>query len=189
MTSAATWESSVGSDLRNLRRAGVLKKRSRTVMVVPAGRPASSTRRILPPAISMRVPEVFFGGAGFEVEARDAGDGGQGFAAEAEGSDGEQVVGGADFGGGVALEGEEGVVADHAVAVVGDADEFAAAGFDFDADAGGSGVEGVFEELFDDGGGRRRLRRRRSGWPPGRRECGCGPWMDCRVLARCGKRG
>ncbi len=52
----------------------------------------------------------------------------------------------------MALEGEEGVVADHAVAVVGDADELAAAGFDFDADAGGSGVEGVFEELFDDGG-------------------------------------
>ena len=55
--------------------------------------------------------------------------------------------------GGVALEGEESVVLDHAVAVVGDADEFAAAGFDLDADAGGSGVEGVFEELFDDGGG------------------------------------
>ncbi len=42
---------------------------------------------------------------------------------------------------------------DHAVAVVGDADELAAAGFDLDADAGGSGVEGVFEEFFDDGGG------------------------------------
>ena len=42
---------------------------------------------------------------------------------------------------------------DHAVAVVGDADELAAAGFDLDADAGGAGVEGVFEQLFDDGGG------------------------------------
>src|SRR6202789_3391309 len=51
------WESSVCSDLRNLRRAGVLKKRSRRVMVVPTGRPASSTRRMLPPAISTRVPE------------------------------------------------------------------------------------------------------------------------------------
>ena len=53
----------------------------------------------------------------------------------------------------MALEGEESVVADHAVAVVGDADELAASGFDLDADAGGSGVERVFEELFDDGGG------------------------------------
>ncbi len=94
-----------------------------------------------------------FGDAGFELEAGDAGDGGQGFAAEAEGGDGEEVVGGAELGGGVALEGEECVVLDHAVAVVGDADELAAAGFDLDADAGGSGVEGVFEEFFDDGGG------------------------------------
>ena len=135
------WESSVCSDLRNLRRAGVLKKRSRTVMVVPAGRPASSTRRMLPPAISTRVPEAFFGDAGLELQAGDAGDGGQGFAAEAEGCDGEQVVGGAELGGGVAFEGEQRVVADHAVAVVGDADELAAAGFDLDADAGGAGVE------------------------------------------------
>ena len=51
-----------------------------------------------------------FGDAGFEGEAGDAGDGGQGFAAEAEGGDGEEVVGGAELGGGVALEGEEGVV-------------------------------------------------------------------------------
>ena len=99
------------------------------------------------------MPESFFGGAGFECEAGDAGDGGEGFAAEAEGGDGEEVVGGAELGGGVALEGEEGVVLDHAVAVVGDADEFAAAGFDLDADAGGAGVERVFEEFFDDGGG------------------------------------
>ena len=87
------------------------------------------------------------------VRRETLGDGGEGFAAEAEGGDGEQIVGGAELGGGVALEGEQGVVPDHAVAVVGDADELAAAGFDLDADAGGAGVEGVFEELFDDGGG------------------------------------
>src|SRR5260370_42490200 len=89
----------------------------------------------------------------FELQAGDAGDGGEGFAAEAEGGDRQEVVGGAELRGGVALEGEEGVVLDHAVAVVGDADELAASGFDFDADAGGAGVERVFEELFDDGGG------------------------------------
>src|SRR5579871_637666 len=96
---------------------------------------------------------VVFGGAGLEGETGDAGDGWKGLAAEAECCDRQEVVGGAEFAGGVALEGEEGVVLDHAVAVVGDADELAASGFDLDADAGGSGVEGVFEELFDDGGG------------------------------------
>ena len=59
---------------------------------------------------------------------------------------------GAEFGGGVALEGEQGVVADHAAAVVGDADELAAAGFDLDADAGRAGVERVLQQLLDDRG-------------------------------------
>jgi hypothetical protein len=52
--------SSVDSARRNLRRAGVLKKRSLTAMVVPRGNAASSTRWILPPATSMRVPGGFF---------------------------------------------------------------------------------------------------------------------------------
>jgi hypothetical protein len=52
----------------------------------------------------------------------------------------------------MALEGEEGVVFDHAVAVVGDADELAAAGFDLDADASRAGVQGVFKEFLNDGG-------------------------------------
>src|SRR5258708_1806217 len=95
----------------------------------------------------------FFGYAGFELQAGDAGDGREGFTAGAEGGDRQEVVGGAELRGGVALEGEESVVLDHAVAVVGNADELAAAGFDFDADAGGTGVERVFEKFFDDGGG------------------------------------
>ena len=53
----------------------------------------------------------------------------------------------------MAFKGEQGVVAAHAVAVIDDADELAAAGFDFDADAGGAGVEGVFEQLLNDGCG------------------------------------
>ena len=93
------------------------------------------------------------GGAGVERKAGDGGDGGQGFSAEAERGDGEEVVGGAELGGSVALEGEERVVAAHTVAVVYDADELAAAGFDFDADARGVCVEGVFEEFLDYGGG------------------------------------
>ena len=53
----------------------------------------------------------------------------------------------------MALEGEQSVVAHHAAAVVGDADEAAATGFNFDADAGGAGIEGVLQQLLDDGGG------------------------------------
>jgi len=88
-----------------------------------------------------------------EFEARDGGDGGERFAAEAEGGDGEQIVGRANFGGCVTLEGEQGVVAHHAATVVGNADEAATASFDFDADAGGAGIEGVLQQLLDDGGG------------------------------------
>src|SRR5262249_39250460 len=46
---------------------------------------------------------------------------------------------------------EERVVAEHAAAVVDDADEAASAGFDVDAQVRGAGVQGIFEELFDDG--------------------------------------
>src|SRR5215471_13837050 len=49
-------ESSVDSAFRNFFRAGVLKKRSRTVIEVPGGSPASSTRAIFPPLISITVP-------------------------------------------------------------------------------------------------------------------------------------
>ncbi len=53
----------------------------------------------------------------------------------------------------MALEGEQRVVAHHAAAVVRDADELAAAAFDFDADAGGAGIERVFEQFLDHGRG------------------------------------
>ena len=82
-----------------------------------------------------------FRGTGFELDSGYGGDAWEGFSAEAEGGDFEKVIRGAELGGGVALEGEEGVVADHAVAVIDDADELAAARFDFNADAGGAGVE------------------------------------------------
>lgn len=90
--------------------------------------------------------------AGGEGEAADAGDAGDGFASEAHGLDGGEVFGALDFAGGVAFEREEGVVAAHAPAVVGDSDEASAAGGDFDGDAGGVGVDGVFDEFLDDGG-------------------------------------
>ena len=52
----------------------------------------------------------------------------------------------------MALERQERVVVRHAVAVVDDADHALAAGFDFDADRSGTGVDGVFEQFFNDGG-------------------------------------
>ena len=58
-----------------------------------------------------------------------------------------------EFRSGVALEGQQGVVAHHAAAVVGDPQQTPAAGLDLDADVGGAGVEGVFEKLLDYRGG------------------------------------
>ena len=46
------------------------------------------------------------------------------------------------------------VVRVDAAAVVDDADEFGAAGVEVDVDAGRAGIDGVFEQLLDDGGGR-----------------------------------
>ena len=49
----------------------------------------------------------------------------------------------------MALKGQQGVVAVHAVAVVGDADQLAPAGFDLDADAVGAGIERVLQQFLD----------------------------------------
>ena len=94
-----------------------------------------------------------FGDSGLQGEAGDAGDRRESFAAKAECGDGEQVVGGAKLGGGVALEGQERVVANHSVTVITDADELAATSLDLDANACRAGIKRVFKELFDDGGG------------------------------------
>ena len=91
--------------------------------------------------------------AGGEAEAGDAGDAGQGLAAEAEGVDGGEVFFDADFAGGVAFEAEHGVLPVHAGAVVDDFDEGGAAAEDADLDVAGAGVEAVLDEFADDGGG------------------------------------
>lgn len=90
---------------------------------------------------------------GEEAEAGDAGDAGDGLATEAEGADGHEVFGVAEFAGGVAFEGEEGVFAAHAAAVVANFDEVDAALGDGDFDFGGVGIEAIFHEFFHDGGG------------------------------------
>ena len=48
------------------------------------------------------------------------------------------------------LEGQQRVVAAHAMPVVDDADELAATGFNLHADAGGAGVKGVLQQFLDD---------------------------------------
>ena len=53
----------------------------------------------------------------------------------------------------MALEGQHGVVAAHAVAVVAHADELAPARLDLDADARGTGVQRVLQQLLHHGGG------------------------------------
>ena len=64
-----------------------------------------------------------------------------------------QILGAQDFAGGVAFQAQERVVAAHAQAVIGDADEAASAGVDFDGEARGLGVEGIFHQFFDNAGG------------------------------------
>ena len=79
--------------------------------------------------------------AGGDDEPAHAGDAGQGFTPEAHGGDGGEVFGAGDLGGGVAFQAEQGVVAAHAPAVVGDANEAAPAGSDFDGDTGGACIQ------------------------------------------------
>ncbi len=90
--------------------------------------------------------------AGGQGQAADAGDARQGLAAKAHRGDGAEVFGALNFAGGVAFQAEERVVAVHAGAVVGDADEAASARLDDDVDAGGLRVEGVLDQLLDDAG-------------------------------------
>ncbi len=95
----------------------------------------------------------FFARARFEQQPRYRRDGRQRFAAESQRGDGEQIFHVGKFAGGVALEGQQRVVAHHAHAVVGQANQAAAAGFDIQTKFGGPGVERVFEQFFDDAGG------------------------------------
>jgi hypothetical protein len=53
----------------------------------------------------------------------------------------------------MALEGQQGIVTDHATAVIGDLDELFASGFDLNLDPGGTGVHGIFQKFLDHGGG------------------------------------
>ena len=79
-------------------------------------------------------------------------DTGQSLAAKAHGGDAEQVVIAGEFAGGVLGERQSQFLGGDAAAIVGDADEVPAAFGDFDGDVGRAGVDGVFDEFFDDRG-------------------------------------
>ena len=102
-----------------------------------------------PPAISTTVPLASLGVAGLQAHAADGGDRRQRLAAEAQGGNREQIVVVFQLAGGMALKGQQRVVAHHSAAVVGDVDELAPAGLDVNADARGSGVQGVLDQLLD----------------------------------------
>ncbi len=147
------WPSSVVSDLRNF------FLRGNTVEKIgdADGRSRRQTCRLDVDKFSAGKFEARAFGfrfvARFEQQPRDRGNRRERFSAKAERRDGKQIVGGAQFAGGVALEGQQRVVVRHAVAVVDDADHALAADFGFDANGLRAGVQRVFEQLFDYRGG------------------------------------
>ena len=72
---------------------------------------------------------------------------------EPQRADGLQIADITQLARGVLLDGPPDLGLGHADAVVGDDDAVGAAGLDGDVDAGRVGVEGVFDQLLDDGGG------------------------------------
>ena len=146
-------DSSVDSAFRNLRRAGMLKNRSRT-------RDRRSQRQAgffdgedLATGDLDDRPGSVFRGVRLQAQAADRSDRGQRLSAKAQGGDVQQVVGIADLRGGVALEGQHGVVAHHAAAVVDDLDQLLASRLDVHANAVGAGIERVLQQLLHHRGG------------------------------------
>src|SRR5271168_4652152 len=90
----------------------------------------------------------FFCRAGFQMKAGNGCNGGQRLAAKSQGCNVQQVVRLFDFRGGVTLEGQHGIVAYHAATVVDDLDQLLAARFDLNADARGTRVQRVLQQLF-----------------------------------------
>jgi hypothetical protein len=107
-------------------------------MVVPRWRTESSTG-------------VFPFPTGLQLEARDRRDGGQRLAAESERRHPDQIGRRADLARRVALQRKLRVVAIHPRTVVAHANQRLAAILQLDADGTGAGIEGVLDQLFDDG--------------------------------------
>ena len=98
-------------------------------------------------------PLGLVGGTRANTEVADFGNRGEGFSPEAHRLHAEQIVGGRDFTGRIAGDGEQQVVGMNAFAVIDDADQVGTAVHDVDFDAGGKGVDTVIEEFLDRAGG------------------------------------
>ena len=96
--------------------------------------------------------DLFLACLGDQLEVGYRGYGREGFAAEAEGGDRVEVVLNTHLGGRVAHKGGADILAQDARSVIGDAHKGDAAVFDLDGDGGCAGVDGVFDQFFDDGG-------------------------------------
>ena len=86
---------------------------------------------------------------GQQLHPGDGGDRGQRFSAEAQGGNREQVVRRTELGGGVPFKRQQRIVAHHAAAVIGNANELAAAALDRDHDPGRAGIERILQQLLD----------------------------------------
>ena len=147
----STCASSVLSERWNLRRAGVLKNRSRTSTVVPQARAAGRGAPTSPPLHAICHACSSRGNARRQREPRDRRDARQRFAAESERRERFEVVERGDLARRVARQCERQLVARNTATVVRDANEARAAGFDVDRDRRCAGVERVLDELLDDG--------------------------------------
>ena len=152
-TTSATACASARGLLRNLRRAGVAEKRSRTSTRVPNGC-GRGRDGVLAPLIDANAMRLRARPRGRETMSRrgDRADGGQRLAAKAERRDAREVAV-RNLRGRVAIDGKREIGGVHARAVVDDADELAAAVLDGDVDAARAGIERVLDEFLDRGRG------------------------------------
>ena len=87
-----------------------------------------------------------------QLEPGHRGDAGQCLAAKTEGADVADICALANFAGRMRFQTHERVFRVHAAAVVDDAYQRATAAVDLDREAGGAGIESVFDQLFDNRG-------------------------------------
>ena len=149
----AMWPVSVGGLRTNLRRAGMLKKRSRTSTVVPGGCAAGRTavtRTAVDPDLRGPVRVCWMRD---DAQPRHGADRGQRLAAKAEGGDGGEVIERGDLARGVPADRDRQLLGGDAAAVVAHAHEADAAALDVDFDAVCAGIEAVLDQLLDDRGG------------------------------------
>ena len=147
------WPSSVASLRTNLRRAGTLKKRSRTSTVVPGGCAAGRGPASTPPSQLTSAALSAGLGARGDAQPRHRADRGQRLAAKAERRHRLEILERADLAGRVARERERQFRAGDATAVVAHPDQADAAALDVDLDAARTRIEAVLHELLDHRGG------------------------------------